>query len=270
MLKNVLTVLAFGFAFGTSAQTDIINEDFQSGLPATWTLADKDGLTPHASVAEYTEPWIIKDDPDNTGDSLVSSTSYFDPAGQASKWLITPALDLGAFGNILYWEAKSHDPSHPDDYQILVSTTDTDTASFTNLLTQVGNELDTWQSHEVNLSDSGYNSQTIYIAFVNTTDDGFKLYLDDIRVVKDDPASIDENELPQSVAIYPNPSTGLIRHNAKNISQINVINQTGQVAANFTGFIPSELDLSALNKGLYFIQFQQTDGNTLIGKVILK
>ena len=116
---------------------------------------------------------------------MASATSYFSPIDTAYRWLITPALNLGAFGNKISWSAKSHDPSYPDDYLVLVSHTDAEPSSFTDTIGNIEEENFEWTNRSVDLSQNGYDDSTIYIAFVLRTFDGFMLYLDDFLVEKD-------------------------------------------------------------------------------------
>jgi hypothetical protein len=202
--------LLFGAVFFSSsvlyAQTDLFLTDFQTGIPAAYTIVDNDQLTPAAQVAEFTDAWVVVTDPNNPEDSVAASTSFFEPAGTADRWLITPALNLGAYGNYISWSARSQDASFPDSYRVLLSATDNDIASFTDTLGSIGGEFVEWTDRFVNLSTQGYANQTVYIAFVNITENGFKLYLDDIHAWKEDPVSV--NELSNiSFKIYPNPTT---------------------------------------------------------------
>jgi hypothetical protein len=187
-------------------QTDLFITDFQSGIPAAYTIVDNDNLSPAAQVSEYINAWIVVTDPNNPSDSVAASTSFFEPTGTADRWLITQALDLGAYGNYIAWSARSQDASFPDSYRVLLSTTDNNIASFTDTLGYIFGEFVDWTDRFVNLSTQGYANQTVYIAFVNVTENGFKLYLDDIHAWKEDPVSV--NDLSNiSFKIYPNPTT---------------------------------------------------------------
>lgn len=251
-------LLAFAlFTIGLNAQVEVYNEDFQTGLPINYTLLNNDGLTPHSSVAAFSDAWIPLTDPENDSDTIMGSTSYFDPAGQANRWLITPAITLGAYGNWAYWEAKSQDPSFPDDYFVLVSATDTQVASFTDTLFSYGGENPTWTSREGNLSELGFDNATIHLAFVNRTEDGFKLYIDDIRVEKEDPVGI--NEISNStIRIYPNPSSDYI-YLSDNVSidKAVVFSTEGQLLMETT---ETKLDVRALPIGAYLLQIHTQNG----------
>ena len=191
------------------AQTILLSTDFQSGIPTNYTLLNIDAQVPHPQVLEFASGWITIADPENNQDTVAAVSSYFEDADTANRWLITPQLQLGSFGNFISWEAKSHDPSFPDDYLVLVSTTTTDPASFTDTIGYVQQENLEWTFREANLSDAGYNDSTIFIAFVLRTYDGFKLYLDDIEVRKEDPVGFAEHPT-FTFEVYPNPSNDVI------------------------------------------------------------
>ena len=182
------TLLAFQF-FG---QISVFETDFQGGIPSEMTIIDNDLNVPNTAVSEYTDAWICISDPENPSDSVAASTSWFTPIDTADRWLITPQLILGSYGNSIYWDSKSQDASYPDDYYILASTTDMNPSSFVDTLGYIQQENFEWTNRSVDLSAEGYDSQSIYIAFVLRTYDGFKLYIDDIQVFKDDDASNQE------------------------------------------------------------------------------
>ena len=191
-MRLLVALFSCSFLLSANAQTVVFTEDFQSGIPVTWTLIDNDGNTPAAAVSEYTEAWITKTDPDSAANNTASSTSFFDPSGTADRWLITPSLSLSGFGHILSWKAKSHDASFPDGYFVLISTSGTEMVDFIDTMKIVSFEFEDWTSHSVSLSDSGYNNQNVHIAFVLRSTDAFKLYLDDVELVNDDPSSVEE------------------------------------------------------------------------------
>lgn len=250
MIKQTLLAITL-LSSPTFAQTEVYNEDFQSGLPAAYTIIDNDGLTPDAAVSEFADAWIELVDPDNINDTIMGSTSFFDPVGEASRWLITPAITLGTYGNIAYWEAKSHDNSFPDDYIVLVSSTDTQLTSFTDTLLMVNSEYPTWTAREGNLSELGLDNQTIHLAFVNQTYDGFKLYIDDIRVEIEDTASINELE-PLQISVFPNPTNGIIHVSGiASINEIRLIGMDGTVLSSSTS---NTIDLSLFASGRYLIE----------------
>jgi Secretion system C-terminal sorting domain/Cleaved Adhesin Domain len=250
MIKKTVLFIAALVGSQVNAQTEIYNEDFQSGIPGTYTIVDNDFLTPNAAVSEYTDAWILLPDPDNAADSVMSSTSYFDAPGLADRWLITPPIALGAFGNKVYWEAKSKDASFAEDYYILVSKTDTQLSSFTDTLILIFQELETWQSQVADLSEIGMDNETVHLAFVNRTYDGFKLYIDDIRVEMEDPSSV--NELTETqILTYPNPSSDIV--NVTGIQDITSIEITSMSGSKLLESGESSINISSLATGRYIL-----------------
>ena len=255
---KLLASILFAFVFvQAQAQTNILQTDFQAGIPTNYTLLNLDTAAPHPQVLEYASGWITAPDPENTSDTVAAVSSYFENADSANRWLITPQLQLGSFGNFISWEAKSHDPSFPDDYLVLVSTTTNDPSAFTDTIGSVQEENFEWTFREFNLSGAGYNDSTIYVAFVLRTLDGFKLYLDDIQVRKDDPVGLIENKLFDLV-VYPNPTSDqLTIQNASDFQYLEILDLNGKVL--ISSLNPS-VQLTALSGGTYLLRCFTTRG----------
>lgn len=265
MKKLILALLLIPFPSGLKAQIELLNIDFQSGIPTNFTIVDADANTPDAQVSEFTSAWIAYDDPDSTTNKVAASTSFFSVEDTASRWLITPALQLGTFGNYVSWNAKSHDPSFPDDYYVFISTTGTQQSDFLDTVGYVEEENFEWTNREVNLSLEGFNSQQIYIAFVNRTYDGFKLYIDDINVRKEDPVSVSELEGLQ-FKVYPNPfQSQLTIKSEEEIDAIRLFSVSGNLLLETRD---QQIDLTHFEKGYYFIQV--TSGAKIATKKVLK
>lgn len=211
--------LAATLCLGTTrAQTEVFNEDFQGGIPSTWTILDLDSLTPHPNVSQYDTAWIATEDPDSLEDIVAGATSYFEPAGQANRWLITPQINLGAYGNILYWNAKTHDASFEDSYLVLISTTGVNPEDFTDTVGIYAFENAYWTERSINLSDSGYVSENVHVAFVLVSEDAYILYLDDVKMDVDDPVGLLAQEKNHRIAF-------------------------GEESINFIGITPEKVDL---------------------------
>ncbi|NBX38462.1 MAG: T9SS C-terminal target domain-containing protein [Flavobacteriia bacterium] len=185
--------------------TVVFSENFQSGIPASFTLLNLDQNTPNAQVAEFTNAWISVTDPNNASDTVAAATSFFTSPDTANRWLITPPISLGAYGNYLTWMSKSQDASYPDSYLVLLSTTDNQTSSFTDTLAFVVGENPSWTTRQVNLTGQGYNNQTVRIGFVLRSFDAFKLYLNNLEVRTLDNTSILDLTLNRFQG-YPNPT----------------------------------------------------------------
>lgn len=247
------------------SQVDLINEDFQAGIPGTYTILDQSGHTPDASVSEYTAAWISKEDPANASNLTASSTSYFNPPARADHWLITPMVTLGAFGNYISFDAKSHDLSYAEDYYVLVSTTGTAIADFTDTLLFVDDETVTWNTHVINLTEAGYDNQTLAFAFVLRTLDGFKFYMDNLKVWKEDPVGIQEITAI-NLNIYPNPATDIVTiESDATIELVKVYSLQGEEV--FSGNAET-LNVANWNAGVYTVEIRTTTG--LVHKQFVK
>ena len=134
-----------------------------------------------------------------------------------------------------------------------ISTTDNQLASFTDTIINVFQEFDVWSTYEVNLSELGYDNQSIYIAIVNITSDGFKLYIDDITVDVDDPRGIDagisQNDQPYFM-IYPNPATSFIQIETEQFETISILDLSGKVIMTEKS---DRIDISSLTSGTYLV-----------------
>lgn len=254
-MRFVFSLIALNLSLFVMGQTVAFTEDFQSGIPNLWSVVDNDNLTPHPDVSEYNEAWIVAEDPDSAGNFVASATSYFDPAGQADRWLITPQLNLTGYGNLLSWTAKSHDASFPDSYLVMISTTGNSPSDFTDTLTGVFGEFDLNQRRTLNLSDSGYVNQPVYVAFRLRTEDGFKLYLDDVTLVVDDPASV--NELTGFDIQFSILEGNTLQFQSNTIfDKVSVYNSLGQKVGEFDENQRYKVD----SKDLIFIRFESQQG----------
>jgi hypothetical protein len=257
-----MRILTFVFTlctFALNAQVLLLDSDFQSGIPSSYTIFDNDGLSPDPAVAEYTDAWIVVSDPENPTDTVASSTSFFAPVGTANRWLITPQLNLGSYGNLFQWEAKSQDASYPDDYLVLISTTDIELSSFTDTVGYIIGENANWTTRQVDLSDQGYNDSIVYIAFVNVTEDGYKLYIDDLKVWKDDPSNVPVLNHDVNVTVFPNPTSDIIKIESEQaFEKIKLFDIQGNEVLQTKD---NEFNLIDLPKGCYLMQVCYPWGN---------
>lgn len=264
MKYTAIVVFTMISAIGT-AQSVILNESFNSGIPASWTTIDNDGLTP--DNANFTAAWISYDNPDDATDKVAASTSYYNPAGTASDYLISPLLPLGNFGNILTWKARSVDLSYLEDYHVLISTTDKQVSSFTDTLYSSLETPADWDSVRINLEDHGYVNQSVYIAFVNATNDGYVLLVNDVKCTSNDASNI-QTLNKTNLKLYPNPASSYgsvniqLENNIK-INQIQLITIGGQVIRNTflnTSVSNYQLPLNNAAKGFYTMVIYTSEG----------
>ena len=166
-----------------SAEAQFFLEDFNSNHAlSSWTLINQDARTPAPPVSQFTNAWILDRD-SSLNDSCASSTSWYNPAGQADDWLISPAIQL-ATTSILSWEAIAEDNLFPDGYEVRISIGQPTINDF-NLnppLFQIAGENPFWTRRNVNLQAQGYSNQTVYIAWRNNSNNQFVLSVDNIRL----------------------------------------------------------------------------------------
>lgn len=161
----------------------IFQEDFQQGIPNTWTLINVDGLTPDSTLtvpSQITDAWVALDDFANPGDTFAASTSKYLPAGQANDWLISPAI-VTQSNSAVTWLANAF-VAAGDGYEVRISTTTPTVGGFLAnppLLT-VATENADWTRRNADLG--GYPNQTVYLAFRNNSTDKYVLGIDDVAV----------------------------------------------------------------------------------------
>lgn len=98
----------------------------------------------------------------------------------SDKWLISPKVKV--YDNYVFrMTAKSY-PIYPESLEILISTTGTNTADFTEIDTIVVPYTE-WSLIECSLAD--YAGQEVYIAVRDVTYDGFVAQVDNIQIVPD-------------------------------------------------------------------------------------
>ena len=109
-----------------------------------------------------------------------------------------------------------------------------------------------WISRSTNLNNPTFLGQDIYIAFVNTTNNGFKLYLDSIIVTKNDPVSLTEINSTE-ISIFPNPVTEYLQIQSPfEVSFVSIKNTSGQVLIEQNS--NNKIDTSLLSPGYYIIE----------------
>ena len=156
---------------------EFTSEDLENG----WTSVDQDGDA---------NDWFVYSvaGAPHSGTYCMGSASWSSSALTPNNWLISPAIDLSSVtGTIMlsYWVA-AQDPSWTSEhYKVVLSTTNTDPASFTNVLYEETLPGSGWFERDANIS--AYAGQTVYIAFVNyNCTDMFYIKIDDMSVFTND------------------------------------------------------------------------------------
>ena len=88
----------------------------------------------------------------------------------------------------------------------------------------------------------------------------------------DNNCSLDIEEIEtdnESLLVYPNPTNGKFNVEARNITEVEVLNVVGQnVATYIVNGDSCEIDMTGFNTGMYFINVK-TENGTMIKKIIL-
>lgn len=213
-------------------------EDFESSMqiPSAFTLINVDGNTPASAPASLADSAFIVRYSDDMESQVAYGVSYYDPDAGADDWLILPRLALTTNPK-LSWKALSLTSSgdYPDTYQVLVSTTDAQTGSFSSLF-EVEEEVSLASGgagvQKRSLDLSAYAGQEVYIAFrlMTPSPGGDRLGIDDIRVEETLEVGF-ESGIPSTWAAFnggDNPGTWFLDDYAPFAGTYNVTVQTYQ------------------------------------------
>ncbi len=167
----------------------MFEQDFQADtLPDSWLVLDEDGFVPRTVIQHLTPlgGWqLVTDfkDTDSLNKVLASPSWYNDDNSPSDDFLVLEQVTLPS-NPCLSWYAYSQDQLFPESYEIRISTTTPDAAGFlaNPAVITIDAEGDEYTFRSTSLAQ--YGEQTVYIAFRHTTEDGFILALDDIRLAQ--------------------------------------------------------------------------------------
>ena len=114
--------------------------NFEDGqLPAEFTFRAEDGgtVSPAAGEEFHEDGWGLFNIVEHEvfGEYLLAGTSWLNGTDQADRWLILPQVSIDGPDSYFVWDGYSYNKTYLEDYQIMVSESDDNTASFTELLT---------------------------------------------------------------------------------------------------------------------------------------
>ena len=191
MNRFLLTVfISLTALVGAKAQTRVCNIDFDNGIPDTLILKDYDGLTPKSGLGfPKNTAWTIWEDPNDAEDKVVCSCSYYENKGEANDWLVIPniALPEDSAACQLFWRSRSAYDTYKDGYYVFITTDKLDSSTelqeykwkYLRTVMPINNDAK-WTSWQSDMSK--YAGDTVNIAFVNYTTNGWLLFLDDITI----------------------------------------------------------------------------------------
>lgn len=176
----LLTLLA---SAAMQAQTAYLETSFDEGMPAGFTTYDLDQRTPDKDMQklgfEVGKGWIVAPE-GHEGNLAAMATSFYKDSGAADDWLVTPALSISSEKAVLRWRSRAQAQDFPDGLKVYIGTKGNTPQHFADaeLVFSVAKENYQWTDHEVSLA--GYKGQTIYVAFVNNSNDKQCIIVDDI------------------------------------------------------------------------------------------
>ncbi len=146
----------------------ILMEDFESGcIPGNWTIINADGGT---------QRWQVTTTNPHTG-TRSANVRYETSSLQNDDWLITPPLKVtsSTTDEISFW-MRTYGGTYEDAWEVLISTTDTNPASFTMIDSGDG-YLGTYVQKVYNLDS--YGDAIVYLAIRYRGLYDWYLYVDD-------------------------------------------------------------------------------------------
>ncbi len=206
------------------------------------------------------------------GKMAVSLSAMYPPN---DDWLISRAIHLGTSG-LVRFRARSADTDYGyERLRVLISTTDSNIASFTALHAQAFLQVPyVWTEYSYDLS--AYAGQRVYLAWNCRSVDALALGLDNLEVYSVDGwVGVSDSYLPAPEFIsYPNPATsgfGIANKSGKPF-RLELYNLKGQklfAADRLSSFSSVEHGLQ-LPSGIYFIRIRQNNRENTLKQVILK
>lgn len=178
------------FCMAANAQT-IFSENFNStangSMPAGWTVY-ADNLANYSEYSSLNQSWQVYE-------QMALSISYTQQSADCDRWMITPAITIPTADYSLVAKMIGYSANYPEKVRIMVSTTGTDKADFTEVADIVMDGTTYSADENMVLANlANYANQTVYIAFVNHGD-GFYTFVDDIEVKVVEPNAISLVEL---------------------------------------------------------------------------
>ncbi|NCC19181.1 MAG: DUF2436 domain-containing protein [Bacteroidia bacterium] len=239
--------------------------DFNTGvLPADWRLHNVDGLQAHnVNMFPNNEAWAITQIGET--DYAAASTSWFDPAGQADRWLVTSRINLQG-NNYLQFDVASYEAEYLESMEIKLSTGGTEPSDFTTLLQTLTEIPAALNTQTIDLSTY---TGTVRIAFRLISNDKNIGFLDNVKILGN-ALSINEVENNASFGVYPNPANDFVTISDANGAEVRILDMLGRTLITKSVKSSNEtISIDNLNNGMYMIQIVK-DGKASTQKLVKK
>lgn len=223
-----------------------------------WTFIDNDG-DGHGWATDLSNYFSDPSSLAHTGSGCAASASFINSVGalDPDNWMITPELIIPAEGAALnYYVGPIDQNYYKDYYSVLVSTSGTDMASFTNVLYSDSSDATTYTLKSLDLA--AFAGQNIHIAFRHhNVSDVYWIKIDDIEVVAGRPVGI-SSASEANVNLYPNPTTNVLNIEAEGVQEVHVIDINGRTAMVEKNV--SSINMSNLANGVYYVRVITNNG----------
>ena len=240
--------------------------NFEDGqLPAEFTFRAEDGgtVSPAAGEEFNEDGWGLFNIVEHEvfGEYLLAGTSWLNGTDQADRWLILPQVSIDGPDSYFVWDGYSYNKTYLEDYQIMVSESDDNTASFTELLTVEDESIEP-KTRGISLAD--YAGKDIYIAIRLRTKSGDCLLLDNIGIYVD--------KTPTCISTVTDSNAGVVisaneLRAADGVKSIALSDVSGRVLRTANANV---ISLSALPSGVYVATVKAADGSTKSYKFVRK
>lgn len=239
--------------------------DFNTGVfPADWRMHNVDGNTPNEGIANIfttSDAWALAQLTE--GNYAAVAPSWFEPVGQADRWLVTNRINLQG-NNHLQFDISSVDPNYPETLEIRLSTGGTQPADFATVLQTIASVPANGVDQTIDLSTY---SGVVRIAFRLTSNDAFVCAVDNVRILGS-ALSINEVANNASFGVYPNPANDFVTISEANGAEVKVIDMLGRTLISKVVKSTNEtISINDLQTGMYMIQIVK-DGQTSSQKLI--
>ncbi len=303
MKKTLLLITLSLISYVGFSQTVVFSDDFESYADFAidniggWTLVDNDGGTTWGSTdydfanEGYVGTCIVFNPSACTPTAVGSEWDthggakgmYFFASGASGSttpnddWFISPQINIAGNGQFSIWAKSLTDAYGLERIQVMVSTTDTNPASFTAI--DIDQDLDNgntlayqeiptvWTNITADLS--AYANSSIYIAIHYVTDDAFVLLTDDYQVTDDSTNSVNDNELTDFNYSVANNELS-IRSNSAIFNGISVIDITGKTIVNKNLNSSNEAISLPVSEGIYIARVTTQDNKVKTFKFIVR
>lgn len=252
------------------------------GASLPFTANFDDGVFPPTGIVIYNPDLGIRWELDSLGAYSAPYSARIDNLANINYGtrdeIILPFLDLTTANpdSVLrlsfWWAYARSDPNYSDE--LIVQISKDCGVNYTNLLTKSGNALATgptqttpfiptaaqWKKATINLFQ--YKTERyVKIRFVNVTDGGNRLYLDDIQI---DGGLLTATEEPKStiapVMIFPNPASDRVQMKVESTWSaplyVRAFDTFGRLLRDYGYNSGHSLDLTGLQTGLIFLKIE--------------